>query len=308
MQIAAKKHQLYNMNFSYKDGILSALIPEVYPRTPIFPDLNLSQLLNWPDIKMSIFLEHLTFAREVEQNFQRDLIFGNDKLVNISAQSNPTETRYLQKVQTSKVNSMVFKEIFEEYVTAIMEAAPLYEIGPSKLPEIEHSFQKILDDVKTIPSDSIQTRVTHSRFLNQHKYFRVIDNDPKSVNGDLKVRLRETINPEVTFSIDKCTFRSDQPDVWVDALNEYFADIFGKRETQNRISLKDRFKKCLAAKCSRCNETFEGPLWIVKLKDHIGRHHFVDKPWRCVKCKGKWDQFELLQMEWKHECKEPRNA
>lgn len=308
LQITAKKHQLYNMYFSYKSGVLSASIPEVYPKPPSFPELNLSQLLNWPDIKMSIALEHLTFVHEVKQNCERDLVFGNDTLVNVNTQINPTETRYFQKVLTSKVNSMVSKDMFNTYVSALMEAAPMYEIGPSKLPEIEHSFQKILNDVASIEFDSIQTRITHSRFLNKHRYFRVFDNDSKSTGGNhSKVRLRETINPEINFGIEKCCFTSDEMliDVWADAMEEYFANVFVKRGSYQKDLLRDKFKRCLTTTCEGCNETFDGPLWAVKLKDHIRRSHFVDKPWTCVKCHRQWNQIELLQMEWNHECISP---
>lgn len=308
VQITAKKYQLYNMFFTLKSGVLSAEIPEVYPKQPSFPELNLCQLLNWPDIKMTIALEHLTFVHEVKQNCERDLIFGNDSFVNVNTQINPDKTRYLQKVLTSKVNAMVSKDMCNAYVSALMEAAPMFEIGPAKLPEIEHSFQKTMNDVASIPFDSIQTRITHSQFLNKHRYVRVFDNDSKSSSGDnLKVRLRETINPEVNFAIEKCCFTSDQllVNVWADAMEEYFKNVFVNRGSYQRDILRDRFKRCLTTTCEACNETFDGPLWVVKLKDHIKRSHFIDKPWTCVKCHGQWNQIELLQMDWRHECESP---
>lgn len=290
------------MQFSYKNSILSATVPEVYPIPPVFPDVSISQLLNWPDIKMTITLEHMTIVHELKPNLERELVFGDDEMVNVSTHENPMETRHLQKVVTSKVNPMVSKEMFFTYVDALKDAAPLCEVGASKVPEIEQSFRKILDDAASIPFDSIQTRITHSRYLNKYQYVRIFDNGTKSTGGDLKVRFRETINPEVWFGIEKCCFTSDQVEVWEEEMEKYFANLFLQRNQMHCGLLRDRFKKCLTLTCERCHETFDGPLWTVKLKDHINRQHMFDKPWGCVKCRREWSQFQLLQMDWKHEC------
>ncbi|XP_055299689.1 uncharacterized protein LOC129567114 [Sitodiplosis mosellana] len=306
LNVTAQKHQLYNMQFSVKGSLLIGETPSVYPAQTPFPDLNLTQLLNWPGIKINISLEHFSFNHELKENCVRDIVFGDEVMLNIDTQKNPAETRYLQKVPSSKTYAMVCKEMVETYVKSLMEAAPLYEVGPSKLPEIEKSFQKILDNIATVPFASIQTRITHTRFLNEQKYYRVFDNDSGAVaaadNNNLKVRLRETINPEAIFWIRRCDFTLDQIDVWYDAIDEFFENIFVKKGDRIKETLRDRFKKCLTLKCESCNESFEGALWAVKLKDHIKQKHFVDKEWTCVKCKRSWEQFELLQMGWKHDC------
>lgn len=95
-QITVPKYQLYSMRFSYRKGLLTGEMPSVYPAPPVFPDLNLTQLLNWPDIKIMVNLEYLKFSREIKQNCERDLVFG-DILTGIKAQKNHTETRYIQK-------------------------------------------------------------------------------------------------------------------------------------------------------------------------------------------------------------------
>lgn len=284
--------------------MLIAETPSVYPAQSSFPDLNLVQLLNWPGIKINISFDHISFSHEVKENCERDIIIGFDELVNIDkSKKNLAVTRYLQTVPSSKIHPMVSKEMVDTYVTSLMEAAPLYEVGPSKLPELEHTFRKILDDIATIPYSSIQTRITHSRFLNERTYFRIFDNDTDGTNNNnLKVRLRETINPELNFWIKRCMFTSDQINVWYDEIDDFFNNVFVKRGEHIKDLLRDRYKKCLILKCEKCNETFEGALWAVKLKDHIKQKHFVDKKWACVSCSRTWDQFELLQMGWKHDC------
>lgn len=290
------------MRFYYRRGILSGELPTVYPAPAPFPELNLTQLLNWPDVKISVILDHVQFVREIKQNCERSLVFGDDELVDIDAQKNTTETRYLQNVKSTKMYPIVHKEMFKTYVTCLMEAAPVCDIGPSKLPEIKETFQKILDDVNTVPLQSIQSRMTHSRYLNEQKYVCIFNESNSTNNHNLKVRLREIINPEVNFGIKKCHFQTNDVHTWKDGIPAIFEDIFIKRSSPMMTALRDRFKKCLVLKCEQCNEIFEGPLWAVKLKDHIRQKHFVPKKFSCVKCRRTWDQFELISMEWKHEC------
>lgn len=289
------------MQFSVRGSTLIGETPSVYPAQTPFPDLNLRQLLNWPGIKINISLEHFSFNHEIKDNCERDIVFGDDVMLNIDRQKNPAETRYLQKVPSSKTYAMASKEMVKTYVTSLMEAAPLYEVGPSKLPEIEQSFRKILDDIDTVPFESIQTRAIHSRYMNDHQYFRVFDNDSVD-NNNLKVRLRETINPEINFWIRRCDFTTDRIDIWRDAIETFFENIFVKKGERIKETLRDRYKKYLTIRCETCNESFEGALWAVKLKDHIKQKHFVDNKWTCVKCLRSWEQFELLQMAWKHDC------
>lgn len=129
------------MQFSVRGSTLIGETPSIYPAIPPFADLNLTQLLNWPGIKINVSLEHLSFNHEIKENCERDIVFGDEILVNIDTQKNPAETRYLQKVPSSKNYPMVSKKMADTYVKSLMEAAPLYEVGPSKLPEIEQSFQ-----------------------------------------------------------------------------------------------------------------------------------------------------------------------
>lgn len=301
-QITVPKHQLYSMRFLYRKGCVSAEVPSVYPAPPAFPELSLTQLLNWPDIKISVNLEYLKFSREIKQNCERDLVFGNDIMIGIDAQKNNTETRYIQKAPTTRTYPMVSKDVLDAYVSTLMEAAPQYKVGPSKLLEIEGAFRQMLTDTASVPFPMIQSRIPHSRFLNQQKYFSVFDSH-KSGNNQIEVRLRETINPEVIFEIEKCGFLIDNINEWQDKMLRYLEEILVQPNSRMQDALKERFKRCLVIKCEKCNEVFEGALLAVTLKNHIKQKHFVEKQWTCVKCLRRWDQFELLNMEWKHDCK-----
>lgn len=297
------------MRFSYRKGVLSAEVPTVYPAPPVFPELNLTQLLNWPDIKIMINLESLKFSREIKQNCERDLVFGDDIMIGINAQKNHTGTRYIQKAPTTRTYPLVSKDVLDAYVSTLIEAAPQYKVGPSKLPEIERAFRQMLDDFASVPHSSIQTRIPHSRFLNGHKYFCIFNasaserSSSGGGSGHFEVRLRETINPEVIFEIEKCVFLTDQMDDWQDEVLKHLEDVLVKPSSRTQDTLKERFKKCLVMKCEKCNETFEGALLAVTLKNHIKQKHFVEKQWTCAKCLRTWDQFELLNMEWGHDCR-----
>lgn len=263
--------------------------------------------MNWPGIKTTINLEHLTFVHEMMQNLERELVFGDDELHNINTDSNPLEVRFVQRISSSKCYPMASKDMFMTYLTSIMDAAPMYQVGPAKLPEINQTFRKSMEDVKNIPGSSIQCRAVHSRFLSKHRYYRIFDNTTPSDRSDVKVRLRETINPEVNFHIRKCSFYTDQIDTWQKPIQTYFKNLFTKSNSI-QDTMRDRFKKCLCFKCEKCNEYFEGALWAVKIKDHIKQKHFVDKHWTCVKCFQKWNEFDLLEREWNHECTPNNNV
>lgn len=200
---------------------------------------------------------------------------------------------------------MVSKDVLDAYVSALMEAAPQYKVGPSKLSEIESAFRQMLNDFASVPYSSIQTRIPHSRFPNQYKYFCTFNastSERSGGGGRFEVRLRETINPEVIFAIEKCAFITDQMDDWQEELLKHMEQILVNPSSKTQELLNERFKRCLSVKCEKCNETFEGALLAVTLKNHIKLKHFVEKQWTCVKCHQKWDQFELLNKDWKHDC------
>lgn len=286
------------MRFSYRRGFLSAELPSVYPATPTFPDLTLTQLLNWPDIKVSINLDFLKFSREIKQNCKRDLIFGDEILIGVDTQNNHTETRYIQKAPTTRTYPLVSKDVLDAYISTLLDAAPQYKVGPTKLLEIKRAFRQMLNDIASVPFSSIQTRIPHSRFLNQQKYFCIFNPQSSDKSGQFEVRLREHINPEVIFEIERCGFLTDQVDQWQDQVFKHLEEVLLKPKD----ALKERFKRCLVIKCVKCNETFEGALLAVTLKNHIKQTHLVEKQWTCVKCLRSWDQFELLDVDWKHDC------
>lgn len=291
------------MRFCYRNGYLSADVPSVYPAPPTFPDLTLTALLNWPGIKTTINLDHLKFSREIKPNCERELVFGNDHRIGMSTQHNQMQTRYIQKVPTTRTYPLVSKDILDAYISALVTAAPQYKVGPQKLSEIEHALQQILDDIASVPFASMQSRVPHSRFLNEQKYYSVFESPIKERTGKIEVRLREIVNPEVNFEIEKCGFPMDSMDEWQEKVLKYLEDVLIAPSGRAQDILNERFKKCLVMKCEKCNETFEGALLNVTLKNHIKQKHFVDKQWTCVKCDETWDEYEMLNMQWKHECR-----
>lgn len=277
-------------------------MPLVYPKPPAFPDINLKQLFNWPGVSFTITLEHIQIYHELKTNVERDIIIGQNNYINLDQTENILETRHLQHITSSKANQTVHKAMFNVYMSSMMEAARIYEIPPSKLSEIRASFSKILEDVATVPSDLIQTKLTHSQFLNKFKYTRIFDNYDDESAKNKKVKIRETINPESIFRIDRSSMLTERPDEWLDSVEMYFKDIFVRKYGIAVKNVKERFKKCLSMQCVPCNLPFEGAMSTVSMKDHIKEKHFVDKPWECVKCHKSWSEIELTQMDWKHEC------
>lgn len=276
-------------------------MPEVYPPPSAFPDVSLKQLFNWPNVSFTIILDHVQIVHELRMNVDRDIVIGDNNRINLIDEENVMEMRYLESITSSKQNPTVHKDMLSTYISSMIEAARLNDVPPSKLGEIQASFSKMIEDVKSVPNDLIETKLTHSQFLNEHKYMRVFDNNDEPSRYK-KVKLREIINPESTFRIDKSVMATEQVDVWSEAVATYFEDILIRRRIFDVKLLKERLKKCLTMKCVPCNLIFEGAMSTVSMKDHIKEKHYYDKPWECVKCRKSWSQFELTEMDWKHEC------
>lgn len=282
--------------------MLIADMPIIYSKPPSFPDIGLKQILNWPGVSFVISLDHIQVFHELLSNCERDIVIGDNRHINLRTSGNAMEVGLRLNVQSKKMYPTVHKELLKTYFNAMISAASQHDVLPSKMAEIRGSFGKIVDDISHIPHDVIETKVTHSRFLNKQKYMRIFDNDDEPSSGTKKVYLREIINPEALFRIERSTMLTDRSEEWSEPVEEYFDNIFVTRFGADVQNLKEKFKKCLAMKCDSCNETFEGAMSTVTMKEHIKEKHFIDKPWECVKCKKSWTQFELTEMDWKHEC------
>lgn len=287
-----------------KEDFLISDLPSTYPKTELFPSLTFLQLLNWPGVSIKITLQHLTIESRLRPNFQRDVVFGKKNDINVDTTPNIMETRHV-KTALKRPTPTMSKELFDTYVSAMADAAHLCEVSESKRPEIECALKKVLASMATVKTPLIETVTKHSRFLNKHKYMRLFDNDThyKESSGYLKATLREVINPETRFSVEKCVIRNENPEIWLESIDSYFKEIFSDKGKSDS-TVRDMYKRCITLRCFSCNQNFDGALCAITLKEHIQRKHFVNKPWQCVKCKQCWSQFELVQMEWKHECEE----
>lgn len=285
-----------------KEDFLVSELPTTYPETELFPNLTFLQLMNWPGVFIKIKLDHLVVASRLEPNFERDIVFGSKNDINIDTTLNITETRHVKVKAEQEPTPTISKQLFETYTLAMADAAESCKVTEPKLHEIDCSFKKMVANMATVKTPLIETKTRHSRFLNKHKYMRLFDNNTqyKKKSGYLKVMLREVINPECRFHIEGCSIGDENPETWLEKIDSYFKDIFSEKGKTND-AVRVMFEKCITLRCFSCNRNFDGP---TALKEHIKKKHFVNKPWQCVKCKQCWSQFELVQMEWKHECEE----
>lgn len=299
-----KPYQFYNLRlYLAKEDYLFAELPSTYPKPARFHDLTFAQLLNWPGISITITLDHLQCVHSLTANVERDVVFGNESDINVDKTENVLVMQQIKAVPSSKTT--IVKELFETYVEGMISAADLCEVSPSRKSEIDLSFKKAIAEVSSVSSPLIEMRTRYARFLNKQKYMRIFDNDSEfeeeNPSGYLKVTLREVVNPQVIFRIEKCSIQSEKPEIWLDALDTYFKNVFSGKIDD---TLRDKYKKCISIRCLECEKRCEGPLAAISMNDHIKDKHFVGKPWQCVKCRKSWSQSDLAQMEWRHECEE----
>lgn len=289
--------------YVHRGKMLVCDMPEIYPAPPTMADISLKQLFNWPGVSFTIQLEHFSIVYEFKTNIKRDVVISDNNYINLRKdEENVMETRYIQNVASKKEQRTVSKDMLRCYLGAILQVAPLHDVPKSKLSETEAAFQKILELISTVNDDLIEMNSTHSQLMNKYKYVRMIDNHTDQ-SYSRKAKIREIINPEGTFRIDRCTLSMEETDVWLDAVETYFEEILITRRGQDAKSLKERIKKCLSMRCELCNIHFEGAMSTVSMKEHVKDKHFYDRPWECVFCNKYWTQFELTDMAWKHECK-----
>lgn len=289
--------------YLHRNKMLVCDVPEVFPPPPHMADISLKQLFNWPGVSFTIQLEHFSIVYEFKTNIKRDVVISDNDYINLRKdEENVMEMRYRQNMPSKKEQRTVSKDMLRCYLSAILQAAPLHDVSKSKSLETEASFHKILELIAEIKEDLIEMKSTHSQLMNKYKYVRIIDNHTDQ-SYTRKAKIREIINPEGNFRIDRCTLSMEETDVWLDAVETYFEEILIARRGQDAKNFKDRIKKCLTMRCELCNMLFEGAMSTVSMKEHVKDKHFFDKPWECIFCNKSWTQFELTDMNWKHECK-----
>lgn len=263
-----------------------------------------SALMAYPGIELTITLPDLIFTRCVHPNFTREIAFGDDPAKNVSKEANITEMRYKDSIISSKQKAEVSTKLLRCYLNEMLSLVDSVVISRTLTADIESVMALITADVSG--ADQLVTKMNHSRFLSGHRYYRTFDNDPKRKHSgkDLKACLRETINPELVFSLERCKFTNalmtDERNV--DYFMDYFKNILIHQIPRNVAAFKDMIKKCLKIRCTLCDMAFEGVMITSVVADHYMAHHFVPAKWHCASCDRVFTQDQLAKLNWHHDC------
>lgn len=275
---------------------------------PSEPSVSMGQLLNWPEVRVTVNFRDLTLTRMVRANYEHDLVFGDDSFIDLDTKPNVMETRLCTSIITNKTNPMTYTPILLTYFSAIMDAATIADMSRARRNELEQIYVKFKKDLENLKV--LQTKRDYSQFLAPYKYVRLFDNDinyDKAKAPGPKVQLRETINPEVVFSVDKCKFDIDHTENWENGVLQYLDNLFTKQDKFCLDGLIDMLKKCIIVTCTICNKTFEGILCTVSIKGHLWEHYNKTE-WTCVRCKKSFPTFELAgSNHWSHICETRRH-
>lgn len=270
---------------------------------PELSSISLSQLLNWPEVRVTINFRDFTLSRTIRANYEYELVFGNNNRVNLDTSANVMETQIMSAIVTSKTHPKVSTSILLTYFSALIDAAVIAEMSRARQTEIKHIYEKFQKDFEEL--NVVDTKKDHSHFVSAYKYMRIFDNDTKYVESKRhapKVVMRETINPEVLFSVDKCKFDIDRIDSWENDLMAYLDSMLIKQDMASLNGLKEMLKKCITLSCTICSQDFEGLLCMISLKSHLMQHHNNTK-WSCVHCEKSFSPFELTDTyNWFHKC------
>lgn len=273
-----------------------------YPPAPPLPEISLDQLLNWPGIGVVLSLRDITYSRRTVPHYEHSIVFGSNSRINLDLTENVLKNRRLATVTAQKPGPLISKQVLEAYISGIEATVQLVDVSKSRSAELLSILQIIKQDIE--PLKTICAKTSYSKYPNQQKYMRIFDNDSEQSTRKRQIEktfLRETINPEVLFEIERCTFLTDKLTTWENEITGFFEDLFVKNDQKRKNSLKDSFKKCISFVCLICNKTFDGVLCMYALKAHLAMHYF-NKDWSCTKCDQTWSQFDLTKDCWVHNC------
>lgn len=289
-------------------NVLAAEVKSHYPPEPSMSDISLKQLLNWPGMAVTLTLRDVTYTRKLMPNFNRAVVFGNDQYVNLDQSENVTDTRRLSQTSSNKCGLLISKEIFETYSAAVGDALDVVDVSKTRIQEIQMIIEAMKDDLATL--ENLYLKTTFSRFPNSTKYMRAIDHKIDAAQKPHQtpdVYVREVINPEFEFTIERCTFTSESLASWKNVLCDYFDLLFVQRDHITLEAFREMIKKCISFECIICNEQFDGVLCIHAARAHLGKH-FCDRKWSCINCQLSFSQADLVDMGWKHVCSDSGEA
>lgn len=277
-------------------NVLSAQIPTDQAHFPMQLELNLEQLLNWPGLTTALTLRDITIVRKVLPNYARDIVFGDDQYINVDKVDNVITKRRISKTSSNKPGPLISKEMCDTYLAAFEDMIDLVDISRLRIPELKTVLNKLKNDLQDLPNLYLKT--WYSYYPNQKRYMRIF-NKEKSKNTP-KTYIREIMNPEVQFSIERCTFTSESIDTWEQEIYNYFEKVFIEKDRVALNAVKDTSNKWITFTCM-CNSQFSGALSIYSLNAHLAKH-FFEKDWRCIECEKSISQFNLAENGWIHEC------
>lgn len=272
-----------------------------YPMAPPLEEISLEQLLNWPGVGIVLCLSDMTYTRRIVPHCEHSIVFGSDPRINLDLTDNVSKVRRYVTVKTQKPGPQISNQVFETYISAIEATIQLIDVSKSRSAELLTILRTIKEDIN--PVKSLCAKTPYSRYLNRPKYMRIFNNESDQAKKHqlTKTFLRETINPEVLFEIERCTFLNEKRSVWETDLTTFFENLFIRKDQRSMNSLKDSFKKCISFICLICNKTFDGVLCMYATKAHLATH-FHNKNWSCTKCNQSWSQFEITKDGWFHRC------
>lgn len=284
-------------------SILSAEVAADDPAPSSMPEMPLEQLINWPGVAITLTLRDITYTRKTVANYGRDIVFGTDNSINMDTIENNCGTRQISQTSSSRSGPQISKLIFDQYIGAFEDCFELIDVSRSRITEMEAVINKMKDDLKVLPN--LVSKTTFSRFPNKYKYVRLFNHEKSMATNKTRkmpnVFIRETINPEIQFAVEKCTFLNETFSVWENDFRKYFEMVFTVRDRTTLAAIKEVAKRCISMTCLLCNSQFSGVLCVYALKAHLAKH-FHNEDWSCTNCHTTFSQFDLIQTDWVHEC------
>lgn len=270
--------------------------------------IEINELLYWPGIGFKISLPELEITRQCIGNNRRDLIKPeaglsmNDRKMNKMGCQRFYLNKTFETIHSPDKDIEISLPLVISYLELVLES--LIKSDFKKKEELEVVLNAILVDVKRL--QRIFLKVPYSYSLNEYRYYRTYTHDVETSKSSELMILRETINPEVVFTITRSSFEERNDEINEENLFNYFEAILVEKNPNSTEEFKKMLSKGYIVSCLHCkdeqNGSFSGPMKVPFILNHVGEYSSSDLS--CAHCDYKTGMVNLSKQKWTHMCVE----
>lgn len=294
----------YSFQLHQKSLDLSMTVTDEVPTQPV-SGLDINQLLYWPGVGVKLSLPEMEIIRYCNANVRRELVppFAilekDDKIKNRTSLFRFYKNKTIQSISPPEKDVELSQLMILTYLELVVKALSISKF--SKQEELNVVLKAFLSDFSKTSVCCLKT--SFSYFCGNYPYYRVFHPKTQQDENMEGLVLRENYNPEIVFTITRCSFESNG-NFNASGLTDYFKSIIVDKNLRAIHEFNIMLNKGFSVHCVDCkddqNGQFSGPIKMALLSEHIG--NVCANVFTCVKCIFREKIEKLSGRQWKHKC------